>query len=200
MNRSRLEAPSEGRVKKVAALIGRKKADMDFIGEAIRDFDARHLHDAERAPWPPWPVSKQEKEHALGLAKALARLERQLQRRDYSELVERLLYEDWDQFHDWKVELKHWRKRFEPSDTEPSGLFGHAEPAPRSNKRKPSAPRFTRKHDAAAVAASILQVHCIPLKAGKTSVFCQVAAVVADDLRIYHQCRVLLKARNRGTN
>lgn len=201
MNHPRLGATSDSRIKKVAEIIGRDKTDTDFVQGALRDFDRRHQYNAERSPWPPWPVNKREKELARGLAKAFARLERQLQRDDYRAILGPLLYREWDQFHDWKVLLKQWREFLEPSsDAKPGGLFGDVQPARRLGKPKPSAPKYARKHDAVAVAALILRAHGIPSKAGKTSVFCRVAAVVAGDLRIYHQCRVFLKARNRGSN
>jgi hypothetical protein len=199
-------ATNDSRVAHVVAIIGRDRAHIEEIEQAIRDLDANEPPDPAVWPWPPYPLTKRDKSIVLSFSRAVGRLEKQLRRHDGSGALTRVT-RGWEpDFFEWRAQLKRWRECFEAfagkAEAE-RGTFFSPTTWP-LGRPKPSAARFHRKHDAVAAAAAILKRHGLrPTAARKTStrkasVFCQVAAVLAGDPRIYHQCRAFVKkARNR---
>jgi hypothetical protein len=201
-------ATTERRVARVVAIIGRDGAHIEEIEQAIRDLDANEPPDPAVWPWPPYPLTKRDKLIVLSFSRAVGRLEKQLRRHDGSGALTRAT-RGWEpDFFEWQAQLKRWRECFEAfagkMKVKP-GIFG----LPTTTNwplgpPKPSAPRFVRKHNAVAAAAAILKRHGLrPTATRKTgtreaSLFCRVAAVLAGDPRIYHQCRAFVrKTRNR---
>jgi hypothetical protein len=208
MGKANVVATTDRRVAQVVGIIGRDKARVDEIEQAIRNLDANEAPDPAVLPWPPYPLKTRDKSIALSLSRAVGRLEKQLRRHDGGGVLARATYGWKPDFFEWRAQLKCWRECFEAfagkAKAEP-GIFG----LPTTTTwplgpPKPSAPKFVRKHNAVAAAAAILKRHGLrPTATRKTStreasLFCRVAAVLAGDPRIYHQCRAFVKkARNR---
>jgi hypothetical protein len=218
---------TDRRLAKIVAIIGRDKANVEFIEEKLLYFDRKRRFEIW-SPYPPGPQNKREKLIASSFAGAIGKLEKRFNNLDEalknlrhprhadatleSAVLHRALGVDLDQ---WKAQLTDWRKRLDyfsgkPRPKTKGALLDDPTTWP-LGPPKPSAPRFVRKHDAVKTAAEILDGHGLRLTAtrksdtGKGSLFCQVAAIVSSDRDLYHQCRQFLKMqklpkeRNRGS-
>jgi hypothetical protein len=207
------------RLAQIVKIIGRDKANFEIIEGAIGFFDRKQRSRTLISPWPPFPQNKREKSIATRFGRALKKLEDRFteleetlanhRHRAHAEaaleqaVLDRAIYGEQDKFLEWKAQLKHWRERLEifggKAKPEPNGLLPIG---PTTWPLGPPKPFAYRKHDAVKAAAAILKGHGLRLTATrksdtrKTSVFCQVAAIVSGDRDVYHECRVFLKARN----
>jgi hypothetical protein len=197
------------RVADVIAIIGRDKAREDEVEKAIQQLESEPAHPV-LGPRGGWyrPLNTLDKKVAKSLGMAIGRLERKLGRANVAGVLYRATVNQHDEFFEWKEQLAHWRKRFEAfagvAKAEAGGLFDDTNSRPLGHWAR--ARRFARKNIAAAQAANLLDVHGLSLTATqrtatqKPSVFCRVAAVLFGDKseNFYHQCRNIIKARNRG--
>jgi hypothetical protein len=210
MGNAKRGAGIDQRVADVVAIIGRHNAHVDKIEQAIRSLDAKQQPDTALWPWPPIPLNTRDKKIARSIGRAIGRLEKQLRRHDGGGVLLRAVYGEHSEFIEWQALLEHWRGRFETfggkAQTDAGMLFENSPTTWPLGHPKPSADRFVRKHNAVAAAAAILESHgqrpTATQKSGtrKSSVFCRVAAVLYGDTkaRLYHQCRIFIKARNRA--
>lgn len=196
------------RVAGVVAIIGRDKARVDIIKEAIRALDARQRPNTELWPWPPMPLNKRDKTIARSLGLAIGKLEKRLRHPDTPGVLLRATYGEHNVFLEWQAQLKHWRERFEAFGGKAQREPNDFENSPKTwplGRRNRSADRLVRKHSAAAMAAEILESHGLRPTATqkshtkKASVFCRIAAVLYGDPRadLYHQCRGFIETRNK---
>jgi hypothetical protein len=164
------------RVADVIAIIGRDKAQVDKIKEAVRTLDGLNRTYGG-------PFTKKNKAAARSLAKSLKRVEHVLNRDDLRHVLH--YYE----IDEWVADLKRFRRFVEEDANLQLG------------KPKPSAEKFARKHRAVEVAAKLLESHGLPLTATRktdtqqASVFCRVAAALTGEKRadLYHQCRAYIQ-------
>jgi hypothetical protein len=204
-------AKKNDRVAKIVKIIGRDKARIDQIEEAIRFFDRQLLRD-ELGHWPPYPRNKRDKTIARSFSLALLKLEKQLRvtpRSDRGGVLARATYGEADNFSEWQRQLKHWRERFEIfSGKAPAqyrgGLFSSGPTTWPLGRPKPSGTKFVRKRQAVHAAAEILQSHGLRLTATRksgprnASAFCRVAEALCGEGPLYHQCRDFIKKRGTG--
>jgi len=206
------------RVADVIEIIGRDKAHVDKIKQAILQLDSeQRRHQLLGPPEGLYrPLNKADKTTAKSLGLALGKLEKRLGGTDekrlaateVAKLIERATYGEHDEFFEWKAQLEHWRKRFGAfsglAKTE-SELFEKPNTWPLVKGWKDE--KFVRKNKAVAAAANILNIHGLPLTVTKKSdtrkgsVFCRLAAVLYGDKRadLSSRCRSYNegKARNR---
>ena len=148
------------RVDELVKIIGREHARVDVIEKAIR------TRDDDGETWE--PLRKSDKATARSLARSLKQVERVLNREDVSHLLDRMMFD----IEGWLADLRLFRKDVEEIAALPLG------------QPKPSATRFTRKHEAVAAAAALLNAHGVRLS---KSVFCRVAAVLYGDRTFKHE-------------
>jgi hypothetical protein len=197
----------------LVALIGRDKARVDEIEEAIRYGKPRpNLY------WPPYPKTKNDKKIAARLASAIATLERKLQpatptslaRQETVALIVRATYGERDDFIQWQTQTKHWKKRFEAfaglADAGRYTLF-EADPSwPLGHKRKDT-DDLARRRSAVHAAAELLVNHDLPLTSTRPrashagSLFCRAAALLYGKRRadLSYYCRAYIKARKQAS-
>jgi hypothetical protein len=175
-----MSAQPDKRIAEVVEILGRNKARVDVIEEAVRTLD--------NEMWAPW--SKKDKAVARSLGGSLERAVRTLARPDVVQLLDRLMIEADGGIED----LKKLRKYIEELETLPL------------DKPKPSAAKFLRKNEAVAAAAQLLEHHGLRLtvtrktESRRASLFCRVAAALFGNKHedLSHQCRAFMKkARNR---
>ncbi len=181
------------RVARLIAIIGREKAQVDMIKQAVRELEKEKRHDELLGLRGDWykPSTTKEKKAAKSLVLAFEKFEKLLDRRDMDVVFRRTLHgeSERNEFAEWKAKLSHWRDCVQAFAKWPLG------------QPKPSKAKFVRKHKAAEVAAALLDSHGLKptvtyRPSNRTmSTFCRVAAVLYGDEKenLSHQCRSISK-------